>query len=77
VVGGHLQSRSGKHVRDTLAALGDERLRIGVHVQNFPAEAAKSFVNNPVPIPEADSYAMMLAGLGLVGWIARRRRVLN
>lgn len=26
------------------------------------------------PVPEADTYAMMLAGLGLVGWIARRRR---
>lgn len=26
------------------------------------------------PVPEADTYAMMLAGLGLVGWGARRRR---
>lgn len=26
------------------------------------------------PIPEAETYAMMLAGLGLVGWAARRRR---
>jgi hypothetical protein len=25
------------------------------------------------PVPEADTYAMMLAGLGLVGWMARRR----
>jgi hypothetical protein len=25
------------------------------------------------PVPEAHSYAMMLAGLGLVGWMARRR----
>jgi hypothetical protein len=24
------------------------------------------------PVPEADTYAMMLAGLGLVGWMARR-----
>jgi len=28
------------------------------------------------PVPEADSYAMLLAGLGLVGFIARRRQVL-
>jgi len=27
-------------------------------------------------VPEADSYAMLLAGLGIVGFIARRRRVL-
>lgn len=26
------------------------------------------------PIPEAQTYAMMLAGLGLVGWATRRRR---
>jgi hypothetical protein len=25
------------------------------------------------PVPEAETYAMMLAGLGLVGWTARRR----
>lgn len=27
------------------------------------------------PVPEADSYAMMLAGLGLVGYMVRRRKV--
>jgi len=27
------------------------------------------------PIPEADTYALMLAGLGLVGFLARRRKV--
>lgn len=27
------------------------------------------------PVPEADSYALMLAGLGLVGLLARRRKV--
>jgi hypothetical protein len=26
------------------------------------------------PVPEADTYAMMLAGLGLVGFMAHRRR---
>lgn len=29
------------------------------------------------PIPEAQTYAMMLAGLGLIGWKLRRRRVLT
>ena len=28
---------------------------------------------NMQPVPEADTYAMVLAGLGLVGWLARRR----
>lgn len=27
-----------------------------------------------VPVPEPETYAMMLAGLGLVGWAARRRK---
>jgi PEP-CTERM motif-containing protein len=26
------------------------------------------------PVPEADTYAMMLAGFGLTGWLVRRRR---
>ncbi|MFA9217220.1 MAG: choice-of-anchor A family protein [Sphingomonadaceae bacterium] len=28
----------------------------------------------PAPVPEPETYAMLLAGLGLVGWAARRRR---
>ena len=28
-----------------------------------------------VPVPEPETYGMMLAGLGLVGWMARRRKV--
>jgi hypothetical protein len=31
-------------------------------------------VTDLAPVPEADTYAMMLAGLGLVGWAAHRRR---
>jgi hypothetical protein len=26
------------------------------------------------PIPEPETYALMLAGLGLLGWVAQRRR---
>jgi PEP-CTERM motif len=28
----------------------------------------------PSPIPEPETYALMLAGLGMVGWMAKRRR---
>lgn len=68
----------GKTYADTLAALdGGSDLRIGVHVQSYvigTASYSESFINNPVPVPEAETYAMMLAGLGLVGWAARRRK---
>ncbi len=32
------------------------------------------FVPSAVPVPEPEAYALMLAGLGLVAWAARRRR---
>lgn len=52
---------------------GTGDLRIGLHVQSFPGGGSASFVNIPTPIPEADTYALMLAGLGLVGFAARYR----
>jgi hypothetical protein len=33
----------------------------------------ESQVITAAPVPEPESYAMLLAGLGLVGWAARRR----
>ena len=35
---------------------------------------ADTFTPGPAPIPEPETYAMMLAGLGLLGFVARRRR---
>jgi hypothetical protein len=32
--------------------------------------------NSPAPIPEASTYGMMLAGLGLVGFAVRRRKLM-
>jgi len=71
---------SGKTYADTLAALalpnggGAGDLRIGLHVQSYPGGYSESFINNPVPVPEASTYAMMLAGLGLVGLMGAARR---
>jgi hypothetical protein len=70
---------AGKTYADTLAALalpnggGAGDLRIGVHVQSYPGGASESFVNIPTPVPEPETYVMLLAGLGLVGWAVRRR----
>lgn len=70
---------SGQDYGDVLAALalpnsgGTGDLRIGIHVQSFPSGGgSEAFINNPTPVPEPEAYAMLLAGLGLVGWRLRR-----
>jgi hypothetical protein len=67
-----------KSFADVAAALalpsGGDWLRVGLHVQSFAGGHSESFINNPVvAIPEADSYALLLAGFGLIGFLARRR----
>jgi hypothetical protein len=49
-------------------------LRVGLHVRSFSNGGSESFINIPTPIPEARTYAMMLVGLGLVGFMTRRPR---
>jgi len=76
---------NGKTYNDVLLALtlpnnglGPNDLRIGVHVQSFASGGgSESFINVEgavSPVPEADAWAMMVAGLGLVGFMARRKR---
>lgn len=72
--------QSGKNYQSVISALslpnsgaaGD--LRIGLHVQSFANGGSASFVNVATPVPEAKTYAMMLAGLGLLGFTVMRRR---
>jgi hypothetical protein len=73
--------KSGKTFADVLAALAlpgsiptdaTPWLRVGLHVQSFTGGFSESFINSPIPEPE--TYAMLLAGLGLVGFAARRRK---
>lgn len=50
-------------------------LRIGVHVQGFASGGgSESFINIAAPVPEPRTYAMLLAGLCVMGAITRRRR---
>ena len=44
-----------------------------VGAQNFGATGAVG-VTTITPVPEPETYALMLAGLGIMGFIARRRR---
>lgn len=74
---------NGKTYDNVLSALalpnngGDGDLRIGVRVQNVADDDdSESFINESTvsPVPEANAWAMMVAGLGLVGFMARRKR---
>ena len=63
----------------TLSGLGilSDKVRVAVS-----ANGPWSFVDEvrfvgaaAAPVPEPDTYALLMAGLGVVGWVARRRRV--
>ena len=41
---------------------------------NFPADIEGEIDSLAAPIPEPETYAMFMAGLGLMGFIARRRK---
>jgi len=53
------------HTSSGIWATGWEGSTVAMHLEGIATLA---------PVPEAETYAMMLAGLGLVGFMARRRR---
>jgi hypothetical protein len=72
----------GKTFQDTLDSLdgivmdanGAPALRVGLHVRSFDSNSlSESFINTVTAIPEAHNYAMIIAGLGLLGAAMRRR----
>lgn len=60
----------------TLAATGIDHIfftgdHLGYAGSSMPIMDNLSFTT---PVPEPDTYAMLMAGLGLMGWVARRRK---
>jgi len=47
-------------------------LAAGAHVRSL-VDSSASVVTIAAAVPEPETYALMLAGLGVVGWVARRR----
>jgi hypothetical protein len=70
----------GQTYADTVAALEDGSLRIGIHVQGFASGGSESFVNEPPDdgggangVPEPSTMVLALTGLFGLG-LARARR---
>jgi len=65
--------------RTTLNQAEEDALLAGnayfnIHTSYDPAGEIRGQMIAVTPVPEPETYALMLAGLGLVGWAARRRR---
>jgi hypothetical protein len=60
---------------DLIAGLDSGALRIGIHTQGYQGGGSESLVMVS-PVPEPETYAMLLAGMGLLGFEVRRRRKL-
>lgn len=54
---------------------GSYTLQVKGTVSGSSGGSYAGVLNIANPVPEAQSYAMLLAGLGLVGFISRRRRI--
>jgi len=64
--------QSGKTYGNVLSDLESTGLRIGIHVQGFASGGSESFVNNGI-IPVPGAILLGGIGVGLVGWLRRRR----
>lgn len=57
----------------SLSSMDAGALLAGIHVRSLYDGQSEGFVTTPVPEPS--TYALMLAGLGALGFVARRRRL--
>jgi len=68
-------SANGGTIGSAFAALAtgivDGRAYLNIHTSAVPGGEIRAFL---APVPEPETYALMLAGLGAVGWVAGRRR---
>ena len=54
-----------------VAGLDAGKAYLNVHTSSFPGGEIRALL---VPVPEPETYALMLVGLGVLGWAAKRRQ---
>lgn len=64
---------TGKAFSELLAGIGSGRAYLNIHSSSFGGGEIRGFLALQ-PVPEPETYALMLAGLGLVGATAWRKR---
>ena len=57
---------------DLLAGIGAGKAYLNIHTQQVPSGEIRGFLQ---PVPEPETYALMLMGLGAIGWVNRRRHI--
>jgi hypothetical protein len=73
---GFVASANGHPGQSFLNALNAGLTYVNIHTSSFPTGEIRGQLipTSVAAVPEAQTYAMMLAGLGMVGWVAGRRR---
>jgi hypothetical protein len=64
--------QSGSTFDGVISSINTGDLRIGIHVQGFYCGGSESFINNGI-IPAPGAIALGGIGVGLIGWLRRRR----